>query len=272
MRPTLTNRLALVLMLALALPLAAQVVPAGVSAAAEATGMTKKRPKHKKTTRTTTVTVTVTTPAPAAAAGQLVGTFKITAGSYANNAPHGSWFRMILPGGNASKGPFFGNVDSTSSDKSYTLLNPGTDGGLVTGAFQAAPSPAFASNGNALAQRIITPTKFFGVDFSASTAAKDPQTGRAVAAPSLTVTDGRISGDLRAFSAEWNTQYFNQGSPKPDGGTPGITSPVTGTYDKDTHAFAIDWTSSIVGGPFNGFTGRWHLEGTFLTCGPGPAQ
>ena len=67
--------------------------------------------------------------------------------------------------------------------------------------------------------------------------------------------------------AEWNRQYFNQGSPKPDGSKPGITSPVTGTFDAKTRAFTLEWTSSIVGGPFNGFTGQWHLEGTYVNCG-----
>jgi len=38
---------------------------------------------------------------------------------------------------------------------------------------------------------------------------------------------------------------------------------VSGTYDSATHAFVITGASEIVGGPFNGFTGYWHLPGTF---------
>ena len=36
---------------------------------------------------------------------------------------------------------------------------------------------------------------------------------------------------------------------------------VTGTYNAKTHAFVMTWTSLISGGPFNGFTGYWHLTG-----------
>ncbi len=41
------------------------------------------------------------------------------------------------------------------------------------------------------------------------------------------------------------------------------TSPVTGAYDAETGAFVLEWSSQIVGGPFNDFTGVWPLEGTF---------
>ena len=77
------------------------------------------------------------------------------------------------------------------------------------------------------------------------------------------MSDGRLSGQLQAFSASWNKQFFNQGSPKPDGSTPGLTSLITGTYDADTKAYTLEWTSQIVGGPFNKFSGFWHLEGVF---------
>jgi hypothetical protein len=40
--------------------------------------------------------------------------------------------------------------------------------------------------------------------------------------------------------------------------------PVTGTYNAKTHGFVLSWTSQVVGGPFNGFTGDWHLTGTFV--------
>ena len=29
------------------------------------------------------------------------------------------------------------------------------------------------------------------------------------------------------------------------------------------HTYALDWSSQIVGGPFNNFTGTWRLTGTF---------
>ena len=206
------------------------------------------------------------TPAAAApAAGELAGTFRIAAGSCSGGAS-GSYFRMILPTGN-QQGPWIENGDSTCGDKTYTLLSPGTDGGLVAGSHQPAPTPGFDDKGNSLAARIIRPVTFFGVRFAASTNATDLQTGTATPAPVLRVEGGKLVGDLSAFDATWNKQSFNQGSPKPDGSRPGNTTPVTGTYDAGTGAYTLTWTSQIVGGPFNNFTGQWHLEGTFVPSG-----
>jgi len=71
------------------------------------------------------------------------------------------------------------------------------------------------------------------------------------------VSGRRISGQVQALTAEWNKLYFNQGSPKP-----GASSPrVTGRYNPRTHAYLITWKSLIHSGPFNGFTGVWHLQG-----------
>ena len=171
---------------------------------------------------------------------------------------------MIQPGGNPSAGPFVQNTDSSCADKTYTPLSPGSDGGLVTGGFQPQPDPPFDGTGGGKAGRIAAPTKFYGVNFATATNPTDPQTGTKVAAPSVTVDGGKLSGDVRAFAAAWNNQHFNQGAPKPDGSTPGTTSGPTGTYDAATGHYVLEWTSQIVGGPFNNFTGKWHLEGTFV--------
>ena len=210
--------------------------------------------------------------APAPAVGEsLTGLFKIAAGTFDRaSGADGSYVRLILPGGSAERGPFFGNPSSKGG--TYTLLAPGTDGGLLTGSFQEPPAKPFSLTGDALANRIIAPTRFTGVLFSASTSAKDPQTGLNVPAPSIVNSNGTLSGQLRALSAAWNRAFFNQGSPKPDGASPGLTAPVKGTYDAASHAYTLDWSSAIVGGPFNGFTGVWHLEGTFeLRCVAAPA-
>jgi hypothetical protein len=194
----------------------------------------------------------------------LVGTFKLTPGACTGETVTGSYFRMISPGGSVASGKFFDNPDSSCDDKSYTLAVPGTQGGLVTGKYQPNPTPAFSAQGGALASSIVQPQSFTAIDFSIATNKVDPQTGKSVPAPSLSVNEGRITGQVQAWSASWNKLYFNQGSPKPGGARPGLTTPVTGTYNAKTHAFVLNWASEVVGGPFNGFTGAWHLTGTFV--------
>jgi hypothetical protein len=169
----------------------------------------------------------------AAASRNLVGTFKITAGRYAKGKAGGSFLRMILPGG----GKYFDNPDSRSPDKSYTLIGPGGQGGLATGRYQPNPSPVFDSKGDARVNAIMSPQSFDGIKFSVASVAKNPKTG----------------AKNPAVTAEWNGQYFAQGS-----------THVTGRYNPKTRAFLLTWSSPISGGPFNGFTGSWHLQGTFV--------
>jgi hypothetical protein len=193
----------------------------------------------------------------------LVGTFRLTPGESSGTGATGSYFRMVLPGGTAEQGPFFPNPDSAATDKTYTLVRPGTDGGLATGKYQPSPNPAFGEQGNSLAGRIIEPSPFTAIDFGLSTQETDPQSTEDVPKPKVTVKGGKLSGDLKAIDASWNFEDFNQGSPKPDGSSPGLTKAVSGTYDSKTKKFVLEWSSQIIGGPFNDFTGVWHLEGTF---------
>lgn len=60
-----------------------------------------------------------------------------------------------------------------------------------------------------------------------------------------------ITVDLSNWTAHWNGTNFNQGA-----------SSVTGTWNSGTGAFNIAWASTVVGGPFNGQTGNWTLQGT----------
>jgi hypothetical protein len=193
----------------------------------------------------------------------LVGTFALSAGTCSSAGASGTYFRMIDPGGSIAKGKFFTNPDSTCADKSYTPAGPGTAGGFVTGRYQPNPTPAFDAHGDALATGIVTPASFTAIKFTISTNKTDPQTHKVVPAPAIENNNGVLSGQLTAWSAAWNNQYFNQGSPQPDGSSPGLTSPVTGTYDAATGAFVLTWASEVVTGPFNGFTGYWHLSGKF---------
>jgi hypothetical protein len=195
--------------------------------------------------------------------GQLVGTFKITAGSCSGTTTSGSYFRMVQSGGTTTAGPFVPNGDSTCATTTYSLLSPGTDGGLSTDSYQTQPTNPFDASKNGVAAKIIQPVKFFAVNFALSSNPTDPHSSLKVPAPSIKVTGGKLSGNLSALSVAWNGQQFNQGAPKPDGSLPGNTADATGTYDATTGAYTLNWSSQIVGGPFNGFTGVWHLEGAF---------
>lgn len=63
-------------------------------------------------------------------------------------------------------------------------------------------------------------------------------------------TAGTLTVDLSSWTANWVNLNLYQGS-----------SSATGTWDQATGAFNIGWSSTVVGGPFNGITGVWTLQG-----------
>jgi hypothetical protein len=219
---------------------------------------------------------------------ELIGIVKLTAGSAKGGELSGTWFRMQQIG---TPVKYMINADSKVDGGQATLLAPGTSGGLRLGGYQSQPTPAFAPNGDSLSGAITKPTKFFGVAFSLATNPVDPQTKTDVAPPTVYVKDGKLTADLSSWGVTWNNQVFNQGAPKPVSSTDAkalgqekvekvwdwvagkylekapaaaITGKsATGTYDAKTGKFVLEWKSLIVGGPFNKFTGIWHLEGTF---------
>jgi hypothetical protein len=194
----------------------------------------------------------------------LVGTFHLTPGTCHNaGSPTGSYFRMIDRGGTVKHGKYFHNPDSPCKDTSYSVQTPGTKGGLITGSYQPSPATPFDAKGNSLADQIAKPGTFTAIKFGVETDPVDPQTRQKVPAPAIYNDHGKLTGNFAAFSASWNNQYFNQGSPKPDGSYPGLTTPVSGTYNAKTGAFVITWSSQIQGGAFDGFGGYWHLQGHF---------
>lgn len=223
-------------------------------------------------------------PAPAPipdGATPLVGLFKLDEGRQAASGRlSGTYFSMLTPGSSAAAPSRLPNGNSLLLDQGYTPLRAGSDGGLSTTGYQPAPSPAFAVPGppplgNALANRVVQPQYFFGVEFSIVTQSTDPQTGEADPLPVIAVKDGKLSGQATAWAAQWNGQSFNQGAPKPDGSfasPPGVTPAfggsgtvaVGGTYDAASGRFTLRWQSLIIGGPFNQYTGQWNLEGTFV--------
>lgn len=70
-----------------------------------------------------------------------------------------------------------------------------------------------------------------------------------------------LSVELSSWEVMWNGSAFEQG-PRPVNTGPFILA--TGTYDLVTHAYSLGWTSQISGGPFNGVTAYWYLEGTVV--------
>jgi hypothetical protein len=230
--------------------------------------------------------------------GELVGLFRLTPGALEGEQITGTWFRMLQPGGDAEHGPYMVNGNSKADGGEATLLAPGTSGGLRSGGYQSEPAPGFDGGGNALADAITMPTTWFNVKFGISTNRVDPQTKTETPPPTVLLEDGKLTADLSSWAASWNRQEFNQGAPKPvlstDAKAPGQEQAervwdwvagkyleaapkstatgdgATGTFDPDTGAFVLEWTSYIEGGAFNGFTGLWHLEGVFEPSGRAP--
>jgi hypothetical protein len=203
---------------------------------------------------------------PTAQGTTLNGTFELEAGAdvAATGAIGGSYFQMIT-----TEGVPLTNSFSTLANQNYTPLSPGTDGGLETFQYQPGPVPAFdhGTTGNALAARIMQPQDFFGDNFSIVSEASDEQNGAADPLPRIVDLNGALSGQLSSWVVGWNGQWFNQGTPKPDGSLPSGTTALSGTYDATSGHYVLEWKSLIVGGPFNGFQGSWHLEGSFVPAG-----
>jgi hypothetical protein len=226
---------------------------------------------------------------------ELTGLFRLSPGTANGTQLGGTWFRMLQPGASAKNGPYMKNANSAADGGLATLLQPGSAGGFRTGGYQSQPTPAFDSGGNSLAGAITAPTEFFGVKFSISTNKVDPQTKTACAPPIVVLKNGKLTADLSSWAASWNNQNFNQGAPKPVRNT-GAKSPgqqqaeqawdfvskhflgsvskatvtgasAIGSYNAQSGEFVLQWTSLIVGGPFNGFTGQWHLAGVFQASG-----
>jgi hypothetical protein len=198
--------------------------------------------------------------------GELVGLLGIDEGRCTDaGVTQGSSFRMVQPGGDPESGPYVPNQDSPCGDKTFTPLEPGTDGGLLAGEYQEQPDPPFAGpNQDGAADAITQPQGFFAILFAVATNPTDPQTEDGTRPPTITVADdGSLGGDLGAWAVAYGGQHFNQGAPKPDGSRPGGTNGPTGEYDAETGRYVLEWTSQIVGGPFDGFTGVWRLEGVF---------
>jgi hypothetical protein len=205
-------------------------------------------------------------PSASQATRTLVGTFEIQAGhcSSAHGAPSGS-FMVIVDSAGSKTVP---NPAGGCANKYYTLLTPGTQKGITTGAFQEDPTPTFDAHNDSLADAIIKPVPFQGIRLGMATNPVDVQdapSGAAVfAAPRATVQGTKLHVDLRSL----NITY---------GGPPNATclsssgygcwnlgsKNAAGSYDPATHQYALEW---FVGETFtpSGDSMVIRLVGTFV--------
>lgn len=172
--------------------------------------------------------------------------------------PTGSWLKLHSDGNPAAA---LANPSSrNTSNTDFTLLAPGTDGGIDTSGFQGYGD-------------IVDPELFFGVPFDVNTQSSDLSFagGKAAAAPfsapSFTWSATALTGgDIGAWSIRYGSagtgySYYNQGA---DYSGTIATDVLTGT--RSGNNVTLEWSSDILanysGDFFDGFTGLWHIEGT----------
>lgn len=202
----------------------------------------------------------------AASPQRLDGEFRLAAGacSTGKQPPTGSYLVVI----SAAADHTVRNPHGGCRNASYTLLRPGTDGGLVTGEFQEVAGATFDARRNSRQDRIIEPVRFGKLALGFATSAYDEQAAAngapAFPRPAAIRTASGIQVDLRSLVVSY-------------GGPAGATcrtslgigcwqlgsENATGTYNPATGAFAIDWFSgeSFVA---KGDSIEVHLAGTFV--------
>ena len=172
-------------------------------------------------------------------------------------------------------------MGANNPDGNAAMLAPGSAGGIVLGTHQNfvlnpnVPHPynwdglgAAAGTGySGITQStMLTSFDFFGTPTFGGTNPISYQSGEAHAAPTADISNCvgntcTLSMDLSSWEVMWNGNAFEQG-PRPL--NTGAFVPAVGTYDLATSAYSLTWNSQIKGGPFNGVTGYWHLEGTVV--------
>jgi hypothetical protein len=199
------------------------------------------------------------------AATRLQGILRLDAGHCGarHQAPTGSYLIVI----SAATGKAVPNPASGCRNHDYTLLQPGTEGGIRTGSFQRQPAPAFDSHRNARAGLIIRPTRFGRYRFGLATSSRDEQDAPAGAPayppPTALVRGNALSVDLRSLVLTY-------------GGAPGATCrsslgagcwelgslTASGTYDRRSQRFTLQWFTGESFVPA-GDSLEVHLEGAF---------
>jgi hypothetical protein len=177
--------------------------------------------------------------------------------------------RELAPGTNGGfiAGTFQNFV--TSPDEIHSLGATGTN---CTGAAITISTASQAGTGYCGAPDVpsnaVAPFGFFGVNTYSGTNPVSYVTGNAAGTPTFDYdpVTGEFTVDLSSWAVLWNGTVFDQG---PGGtGTDG-TNPVNyadavdASFDPVTKRYSVSWGNLIIGGPFNGFNGYWHFEGTY---------
>jgi hypothetical protein len=197
---------------------------------------------------------------------RLIGRFELTAGhcTTADARPTGSYLVVV----SAAQNHAVPNRRGGCADPAYTPLNPGTDGGLITGRFQPGPNPAFDGRRNSRARRIIAPTWFGPYRFGFATTSRDQQDAPSGAptypAPIALDTAGGLQVDLRSLVVTYAGKPHSSCRTSYGFGCWDLGSKsASGSYDAATHHFVLDWFAGESFTP-KGDSIEVHLEGSFV--------
>jgi hypothetical protein len=197
---------------------------------------------------------------------RLNGLFRIAPGVCTDGTglPTGSYLIVLSAATNhAVKNPHGG-----CKNPGYTLLRPGTDGGLITGEFQDVSGATFDSNANSRADRIIAPTRFGRFSFGFATNPRDEQdaaTGNvAFPRPQAIVSGTALRVDLRSLVVSYAGNANTTCATSFGVGCWELGSEnASGTYDAATGHFTLQWFTGESFTP-KGDSIEVHLAGTFV--------
>jgi hypothetical protein len=197
------------------------------------------------------------------------GLFTLTAGACttADARPTGSYLIVISAAANKA----VKNPKSGCANHDYTLLKPGTDGGLAVGRFQPQPSPAFDAKRDSTAVRIFAPVDFgpFAVGFATTPRDEQDAPGGAPAypVPAATVSGTTLNVDLRSLVVTYAGPPSSTCKSSFGLGCWELGSKsASGNYDATTRHFVIDWFAGQSFTP-KGDSVEVHLEGSFVPGG-----
>ncbi|MHB8455192.1 MAG: VPLPA-CTERM sorting domain-containing protein [Acidiferrobacterales bacterium] len=211
-----------------------------------------------------------------ASANPLTGTMLINPGIYDVNGNYvsGSYFSFGGPAAGVGLTPTVSPDPGGIVLGSYQnfVLNPNVPHPYNWDGKGASAGTGYSASPTVLAS-IVQPFIFAGDATYVGTNPISYQSGNSYAAPTADLSNCvgnscTLSVDLSSWEVMWNGSAFQQG-PRPVNTGPFV--PAVGTYDTGTHAYSLTWTSQISGGPFNGVTGHWHIDGVVSTV-PLPAS